>query len=164
MEILGKLCKSKIWPALIKYRHKRYIRFYMNKNLKFILFFTLFFAGLSLAAVPIFDDAHSMEMFSYVLFGDIIYLLVAAISWLIINLLTATIGNKPVQYLARFLSGLLVINVLTFFTYAKPITIDLFAWLDGRIGVDLAIHVIYTVAFLLASLVAFRTELKTGAK
>src|ERR1700733_9518325 len=136
----------------------------MKKRTKFILLYFLCFFTLSVLSVHFFDTSTSYEMLSYVIWGNVIYILVGFYIWVIIDKIAEkSTGGSP-RFLIRFGLGLAFLYALGLLAGGNFILLSLirFDTESGAFWVSLSIHCIYLISFAIASICFIQTDEKTS--
>jgi hypothetical protein len=106
--------------------------------------------------VHFFDDSPTSEMFSFVIYADIFYLLISAICWIFIDIIVVNINKDLYRSFARFFLGLMILNFFALFAGNKLPTVDLFTTGNKQFGMNLIINLVYLFSFSIASIFSFR--------
>ena len=122
----------------------------MKRKAIFIALYTISFFILSLLSVKIFDNSRSMEMFGFVFWANIMYLPLNIGSWILTLFITTFISNNIYRFIANFLSGLLVINLLGLIAGGKLLLLALTDRQNPSFQVSWAVHIIYIICFTVA--------------
>lgn len=113
----------------------------MLKEIKFILIYFMCFIGFSVVSIKLFDK-NPDEMVAYVLWGDLFYAGCCFIPWIIINKFSFFIKSNWLRQIVRFFAGLLTLRIFIAFMGGVA---------RGNLKILLAINIIYTLSFLIAS-------------
>lgn len=113
----------------------------MLREIKFILIYFACFIGFSTLGIKLFEK-HPDEMIAYVLWGDLFYAACCFIPWIIINKFSFFIKSNVFRQIVRFFAGLLTLRIFIAFMGGVA---------QGNLKISLAINLIYTLSFLIAS-------------
>lgn len=103
--------------------------------------FYVLFIGIAMACIFIFDNRPN-EMLGFALWGGIMYALISVAPWLYVNSLIIKKVDDVNRNTKQWFAGLIILGVFIFFAAAG----------GGKPLIFLATVVIYTVSFLLATL------------
>jgi hypothetical protein len=125
--------------------------------MKFLIAFYSTFIILSLFIVLIVG---SNEMIGFVFWFNLIYVAIGSIGWLLINQMFKTSSLHLVIF--RFFLGLSYLNLMMFFLDGKAPSLSLLGLKKEytNIWVNLFLHIIFLVSFLVASLGFIRPILR----
>jgi len=126
----------------------------MNPKALFILVYFSCFSLLSFITEKILDtDNQSYEMVSYLIWGIILYILIGIPLWMYTIKFSEKFKNSS-RFWFCFMGGLFVLYIIMFIgSQSIPlISIITFSSRFGDLAISWALHIIYTVSFLIAYL------------
>ena len=119
-----------------------------------------FFTTFIIVAILILTAVGSKELFAYVIYTLLIYIVVGSIGWLLINYIVKPISIY--QIVIRFFGGLFILNLFSYFLFDKvPIlTLVGLAKKHDNFWFSFSIHVLFLISFVVASFPDIRAFLK----